>query len=175
LSPIEPYWALLSPIEFYWALLSLIEPYWALTVKQKRDTEGPNRGHRTNCKTSSLKCEASQGGRPPWHRQALFLGLKSCPESHMRQFRRLQVSLSIDTCRQMKTFGSGLGPRSLTWSQFLTKMQNADLIAFWMLSAPLLLYIALPCTTLDPSGYKNRHPFQVPNMSAINPYIDGSM
>ena len=47
LIPIGPYLALLSPIWPYWALFGPNWPYLALTVKQKRDTEGPYRGHRT--------------------------------------------------------------------------------------------------------------------------------
>ena len=40
---IRPYLVLIWP---YWVLFGLIEPYLALTVKQKRNTEGPHRGHR---------------------------------------------------------------------------------------------------------------------------------
>ena len=40
-------WSLLGPIWPYWALFGPIGPYLALTVKQKRETEGPHRGHRT--------------------------------------------------------------------------------------------------------------------------------
>ena len=40
-------WSLLGLIEPYWALLDPIGPYLALTVKQKRDTEGPGSGHLT--------------------------------------------------------------------------------------------------------------------------------
>ena len=47
---IEPYWALFGPYWAlfgpYWALFGSIGPYLALTVKQKRNTEGPDRGHR---------------------------------------------------------------------------------------------------------------------------------
>ena len=46
--PIGPYLALLGPIWPYWALFGPIGPYLALTVKQKRNTEGPDRGHRSN-------------------------------------------------------------------------------------------------------------------------------
>ena len=46
LIPIGPYLALLGPIWPYWALFGPIGLYLALTVKQKRDTEGPHRGHR---------------------------------------------------------------------------------------------------------------------------------
>ena len=49
LIPIGPYWALFGPYWAlfgpYWALLGPIGPYLALTVKQKRNTEGPHRGH----------------------------------------------------------------------------------------------------------------------------------
>ena len=44
--PIGPYLALLGPIWLYWALFDPIGPYLALTVKQKRNTEGPDRGHQ---------------------------------------------------------------------------------------------------------------------------------
>mgnify|MGYP001436491468 CR=1 FL=1 len=43
----DPYWALFGPIGPYLALFGSIGPYLALTVKQKRNTEGPYRGHRT--------------------------------------------------------------------------------------------------------------------------------
>ena len=49
LGPIWLYWALFGPIGPYWALFGSIGPYLALTVKQKRNTEGPDRGHRTKC------------------------------------------------------------------------------------------------------------------------------
>ena len=41
-------WSLLGPIWPYWALFGHIGPYLALTVNQKRNTEGPGRGHRRN-------------------------------------------------------------------------------------------------------------------------------
>ena len=50
-------WLLFAPIWFlfalivliwpYWNLFGLIEPYLALRVKQKRNTRGPHRGHRS--------------------------------------------------------------------------------------------------------------------------------
>ena len=48
LIPIGPYLAPLGPIWPYWALFGPIGPYLALTVKQKRNTEGPHRGHRSS-------------------------------------------------------------------------------------------------------------------------------
>ena len=46
-----PYWSLFGPycalFGAYWSLIGPIGPYLALTVKQKRNTEGPHRGHRT--------------------------------------------------------------------------------------------------------------------------------
>ena len=54
LIPIGHYLALLGPIWPYWALFGPIGLYLALTVKQKRDTEGPHRGHR---KRSQKKIE----------------------------------------------------------------------------------------------------------------------
>ena len=56
LIPIGPYLALLRPIWSYWALFGPIGPYLALTVKQKRDTEGPDRGHRTHVILLSWQC-----------------------------------------------------------------------------------------------------------------------
>ena len=50
LIPIGPYLALLGPIWPYWALFGPIGPYLALTVKQKRNTEGPHRGHRNSAR-----------------------------------------------------------------------------------------------------------------------------
>ena len=47
LVPIGPY---LIPIWPYWALFGRVGPYLALTVKQKRDTEGSHRGHRSNAR-----------------------------------------------------------------------------------------------------------------------------
>ena len=54
LGPIWPYWALFVP---YWAFFVPIGPYLALTVKQKRNTEGPHRGHRIHgFRRGSYRC-----------------------------------------------------------------------------------------------------------------------
>jgi len=39
-------WLYLVLILRYWALFGLVGPYLNLTVKQKRNSEGPHRGHR---------------------------------------------------------------------------------------------------------------------------------
>ena len=55
--PIGPYWAYLVPIGPHLipigALSVLIGPYLALTIKQKHDTEGPHRGHRSETFTET--------------------------------------------------------------------------------------------------------------------------
>ena len=61
LIPIGPYLALLGPIWPYWALFGPIGPYLALTVKQKRDTEGPYRGHRMQVYIKPGQPDRSEG------------------------------------------------------------------------------------------------------------------
>ena len=70
LVPIGPY---LIPVGPYLTLLSLIWPYWALTVKQKRNTEGPHRGHRVKGHLNDLTLRRQAGA---WRDRYL----KSLPE-----------------------------------------------------------------------------------------------
>ena len=83
LIPIGPYLALLGPIWPYWALFGPIGPYLALTVKQKRDTEGSDRGHRTSVVQQEKFLEIDGDGQ--------FSGVLGAPgnlNSHSLQTKR---------------------------------------------------------------------------------------
>ena len=66
---VGPYLALLGPIWPYWALFGHIGPYLALTVNQKRNTEGPGRGHRIDVnfprQIVDLKFKVAKAASPP--------------------------------------------------------------------------------------------------------------
>ena len=64
LGPIWLYWALFGPIGPYWALFGSIGPYLALTVKQKRNTEGPDRGHRKSLDSTRTSGDINWSPQP---------------------------------------------------------------------------------------------------------------